>query len=367
MKLLVIINNLGKGGAENLIVQILPEFKKRGILVELLQLTSTGSVPEYYDFLIKAGVKIHSLGCENIYKVSLIRKLKSFIKVHLFDLIHVHLFPAQYWVAIAFKASKTPLIFTEHNTYNRRWGKFYFKPFDWFTYKKYNTLIAITEDVKTALINWMPVIKDNVVVIKNGININQISNLPAIKRDVLLNDLGITNPSAKLLLMTSRFSWPKTQNVVVEAIQQLDSNVHLLLAGEGVQKAKTEKLVTTCGLDSRVHFLGFRIDVTSLMKSVDINILSTDFEGMSTATLEALAAGLPFLGSNVTGINNLVPDDRYLFERNNSEELAKKISLLLEDQSMENELSITALQHVQKFDITIMIEEHISLYKRVLN
>ena len=366
MKLLVIINNLGKGGAENLIVKTIPEFQKKGIQVEVMQLSAKHSFPLYLESLKKAGVTVHSLGNKSIYNFYLVKKLKDFMRNRKYDLVHVHLFPTQYWVALALRSSRIPLVLTEHSSNNRRWGKFYFQLLDTYTYKKYARIIAVTEDVKAALANWIPAVKKNIVVINNGINLNNFSKFPTLNKEELLQQIGIKDSHAEILLMTARFEWPKKQQVIVQALPYLNTNVHLLLAGDGILKSNVEKTVMPLGLQDRVHFLGFRTDAASLMKTVDMNILSTDFEGLSTVAIEALAAGKPFLGSDVTGINNVVPDKRFLFDTGDEKDLASKIKKVLTDKQLSADMVKTAEEYVLTYDIGSMIDQHVKLYKELL-
>jgi glycosyltransferase involved in cell wall biosynthesis len=366
MKILVIINNLTKGGAEKMVVQTISEFQKRGLQAEILQLSAKYSHPDYQEAVVKAGAVLHDLGCNSVYSFSIIRKLRKFVKNRQYDLVQVHLFPAQYWAAFALRSLRTPLVFTEHSTFNRRWGKFYFRYLDLLTYNKYTSIIAITDDVKQALTNWIPAIGNKVVVINNGINIQAFSDCPVSNRNLLLAELGIADSSARLLLMTARFEWPKKHQVLIQALRRLPADVHLLFAGDGSFQPALEKQAAEAGLQNRVHFLGFRADAPSLMKTADINILSTDFEGLSTVTVEALAAGKPFLGSDVTGINNVIPDKRFLFEAGNEQELIDKIKAILSGKDLAAEMVADMKQYLGNYDIKLMIDKHLALFKEIL-
>src|SRR5690606_1814701 len=87
--------------------------------------------------------------------------------------------------------------------------------------------------------------------------------------------------SAKLILMTASFRYPKDQETLIETGKVLGSHYHILLAGIGEMRQQTEQIVEELSMQDRVHFLGFRTDTRSLMKSVDLNVLSTEYEGMS--------------------------------------------------------------------------------------
>jgi glycosyltransferase involved in cell wall biosynthesis len=78
-------------------------------------------------------------------------------------------------------------------------------------------------------------------------------------------------------------------------------------------------------LEDRVFFLGLRDDVYFLMRSADLNILVSNFEGVSGVVLESLASGKPFCGSNVSGIKEFVPNNEFLFDSNDSKLISEKI------------------------------------------
>lgn len=369
MKILHIINTLGKGGAEKLLVQTLPSYNREpGWDVQLLQITSRSAVPEYLDELKGAGVTIHTLGDKSVYDPSNIIKLRHFLKGNKYDLIHVHIFPAMYWVPLAMGSGKgsASLIFTEHNTQNRRWDKWYFKMPDKFIYHKYKRIVAITEDVKKNLSQWQPGIADRIVIIFNGINIAAFQAIKPADRNELLSSLSLP-AQAVLLMMTARFDKQKNHTTIVEAVKLLPENYYLLLAGEGPEQANMEQLAINLGVSQRIKFLGFRADVPGLMKTADLNILSSHYEGLSGVTLESLCAGKPFLGSDVTGIQNVVPDKRFLFENNNPQELADKIQSIINSPQLASDLTDTSSSYVKKYDISKMVSAHIGLYKSLQN
>jgi glycosyltransferase involved in cell wall biosynthesis len=363
MKILHIINTLGKGGAEKLLVQTLPAYnKEEGWDVQLLQITSRNAVPEYIEELKAAGIAIHTLGRKSVYDPSNIFLLRRFLQEHTYDVIHVHIFPAMYWVPLAiFKSNRTKLIFTEHNTHNRRWDKWYFKAIDKYIYHKYEIIVAITDDVKKNLSQWQPGIKNRIQTIFNGINIASFEQIKAADKAAVMSSLSIPG-NAVLLMMTARFDKQKNHKTIIECLALLPENYYLLLAGDGPERENMEALATSLSIASRIKFLGFRADVLSLMKSTDINILSSNYEGLSGVTLESLCAGKPFLGSDVTGIQNVVPDNRFLFEPGNAEQLAQKIQQIINNPTLATTMSAMAKEFVKDFDINKMVAKHIALY-----
>lgn len=366
MKILHVINNLNKGGAERLLVDILPLYKNTEAEITLLQLSSKFSSSEYLELLAGKQVKVDSLSIGSLYSPALIFKLRSFISRNNFDVVHVHLFPSMYWVSFAAKLlSKRPVfVFTEHSTQNNRLNNKLFQPVDRFIYKSYDSIIAISEAISLKLKAWTGT-PNKVELIRNGINTSYFSIAAVYDRSFFVKEFSIPE-EATILLMTARFLYPKDHLTVVKALQQLPAGFHVIFAGEGANKEDVEQYVQNNGLQNKVHFAGFRTDVPSLMKSVDMNILSSRYEGMSGVTLEALAAGKPFLGSDVPGINDVVPDKKFVFEAGNETDLAQRIQEILSSEKVKQQMINDGIAFAKQFDVSIMIEKHIALYSRLI-
>ncbi|MCE7041268.1 glycosyltransferase [Dyadobacter sp. CY312] len=366
MRILHIINNLNKGGAERLLVDNLPLYIKADVHVEVLQLSELHSEPQYLKTLLDGGVKCHSLGQTSLYNPLLVMSLVKFLSQNRFDIVHVHLFPAMYWVAIASKfiSQKPVLVFTEHSTQNKRSKNSLLKPLEIFIYRSYNSIIAISEQIKDKLISWTG-FTDKIRVIRNGVDTLRFEQAPKYDDLFWTNEFSIPRGSVKML-MTARFSYPKDHATLVRALSQLPGNHFLILVGEGPNKEEIKALSLVQGVSERVIFAGFRNDVSSLMKSVDINILSTDYEGMSGVSLEALASGQPFLGSDVAGINDLVPDSRYLFAARNSDAAAQQITNIIANPALKTSMISDGLEHASKFDVNYTLNNHLKLYSEIV-
>ncbi|HEV7380779.1 MAG TPA: glycosyltransferase [Dyadobacter sp.] len=367
MLILHVINNLNKGGAERLLVDNLPLYKSAEINVEVLQLSKQNSEPTYLELLQANGVKCHHLSSGILYNPLLIFKIVSFLTKNKFDIVHVHLFPALYWIAVAswFLPKKPKLIFTEHSTQNKRSKNSLLRPIERVIYGSYDHVVAISEQIRLKLNSWTQT-PAKIELIRNGVNTKKFTDATSYDDNYFNEFFSIQKNSVKLL-MTARFSYPKDHVSLVKAVSLLPENYYLILVGEGPNRQKVEELSRELGLSGRIVFAGFRNDVPSLMKSVDFNILSTEYEGMSGVSLEALASGTPFLGSDVAGVNDLVPDERYLFPAGSANEIAKKIQSIMNSPGMSESMRKDGLEHARNFDISIHIRKHRALYFGIIN
>jgi len=360
MKILHYINNLSSGGAEKLLTDILPAFKNEGCKVSVLVCNNDKSVKKFIKILENENIEVETFQT-SLYNPLQIFRLIIFINKNGFDIVHAHLFPSQYWLAFAslFIDKKIKLVKTEHSVHNERKNYKILKPLEIFVYSRYNTIIAISQQVKNNLEKWLGSSK-NIEVVHNGVNLNEIKEAQKKETDIKLAK-GVN------LFMVGRFDGgQKDQSTLIKALSLLPSHYNLYLAGEGPYMNKIKEIVHDLNLEDRVNFLGLRSDVYTLMNLVNLNILSTNHEGLSGVALESLASGKPFIGSDVVGVNNIVPDSSYLFPKQNPKALAQKIELITSNLKLQELMVEKALKHVEKFDTSIMVTEYLNIYKKLL-
>jgi len=359
MKVMQVINNMATGGAEKLLLETIPLYIERGIEMDLLVLN--GHEYPFMEKLKSLGIcKVHSLDLNSVYNPLAVFKLIPYLKKY--DIVHIHLFPAQYWVVLAkmLSFSKTKLVFTEHSTSNRRIQNKLFGIFDRFIYSYYEYTICITNQVKEVIQKHASLAEKKLIVIENGIPLNKFKNAaPLPKPDFFKAD------DLKLLIQVSSFQEPKDQKTVIESLQFLPGNINLLLVGEGHLKHESEKLVETLQLQNRVKFLGQRMDVPNLLKTSDITILSSKYEGLSLSSIEGMAAGKPFVAADVPGLTEMVEGAGVLFKQGDAKELSKKILELLGNKDHYNSIVESCQNRAAQYDINLMIEKHVNLYAQI--
>jgi len=148
-------------------------------------------------------------------------------------------------------------------------------------------------------------------------------------------------------------------------MQRLPENIHLLLVGEGPLRMYNEELSKDLVVKDRVHFLGFRNDIERILKTSDIIIQSSNWEGFGLVAVEGMAVGKPVIVSDVSGLKDIVNCESMLFERQNSNELTERIKCLLYNQSCYENNVQNGLQRAGVFNIDRMIERYIKEYKKL--
>jgi glycosyltransferase involved in cell wall biosynthesis len=359
MRVVHVINSLATGGAEKLLLDSIPIYNNKGITTDLLLLNDNHQI-----FLKQLEEKkccsVFKLSNKSVYNPLLILKIIPFLRKY--DIVHVHLFPALYWVALAkmISFSKTRLIYTEHNTNNRRRRLLLFKILDRIIYGKYDTVIAITNEVKDLLLHHLNNNYSNkMVVVNNGVDLDVITKAkPYSKNDFFDDD------KALISIQVARFHPQKNQETLIKAIQLLPENFKLILVGDGDLLEESKKRVEATNLQHRILFLGNRNDVPQLLKTADFVVLSSNFEGLSLSCIEGLASGKPFIASDVPGLKEIVRHHGIVFENGNETKLAQIILDLSTNKVEYEAVANKCIQRSKDFSILKMIENYINLYKQ---
>jgi len=135
------------------------------------------------------------------------------------------------------------------------------------------------------------------------------------------------------------------------------------LVGDGPLKSNNMTLVENLMLQKRVHFLGHRSDVPELVNTADISVLSSNFEGFGLAIVEGMAAGNASIGSDVSGLSEIIKDSGLLFKVGDAIALQSVLEKLISDNEYYKVISEKCRKKSENYDIKTMVEEYINVYK----
>jgi glycosyltransferase involved in cell wall biosynthesis len=153
------------------------------------------------------------------------------------------------------------------------------------------------------------------------------------------------------------------------AALRLDPEAHLVLAGDGPIRNTLAIKVHRLGLEARVHLLGPRRDVCSLLKAADVFAFPSRAEGLPNALLEAMAAGCPIVATDVAGCRDLIEHERngLLVPYGDSRALTDALDRLLNDSTLALQLGRRACETVTAhWQIGETYDGYESLYRSVL-
>ena len=361
MKVLHIIPSLKAGGAEKLLSDLLVSMKNQGIGVELFILD--GDEARFLKPLQNCHIPVTVSGIKRVYALRQIREIWAVTRKQKPDIVHTHLFPAQLWSAFSLRSIDIPLITTEHSTYNRRRKHPLCKSLDRRMYRRYERIVCNSRATKEAVEEWLPELSLKTVLIYNGIMPDVYAKAePYPKRAFIPGNLD----HIRIIAKVSRFTQAKDHATVVRALSALPDHYHLLLVGEGPKELETKRLAESIGVLSRVHFLGVREDVARILKTADVLVQSSHWEGFGLSVAEGMAAGLPVIVSETPGLIDTFADSVQTFPRADAKALAERI-LNLESPSFYRQQKERSLTAVKAFDISKTVSEYGAVYDRLLN
>lgn len=345
MRILHVISSLEIGGAQRLLVDLLP---LQTTTIEVTLLVYERVHNDFEKTVEQAGIKILCLNEHNFHNPRVILHMRRIFKDY--DLVHAHLFPTIYWTSLAARGLDVKLVYTEHSTSNSRRNKWYFLPIERFMYGRYDKVVSISQQTQDALTAWLGQHDDRFVVINNGVDIRKFAsvNVPVIP---------------KSLIMISRFATSKDQETVIRAMQFIDKKATLRFVGDGENRDHCEKLAVDLGVADRIQFLGTRSDVPELIMSSYIGIQSSNWEGFGLTAVEIMACGKPVIATNVDGLKQVVDGAGEVFNWGNASELAARVNYLLTDTCYYQSMVDRCRQRSKEYDISIMAERYLQLYK----
>lgn len=355
MRILQVIDSLPLAGAEVLVKDMAPRLQTRGIECAVAVLRTLSSPLEAS--LEAAGVELYHTGVATFYSPAQVPRLAKLMGGY--DLVHVHLFPAQLWAVLAASQLKhsIPLVTTEHAPLNsrRRW---WLRSFEAWMYARYQRIACNSDFTAEELVRWCPQVAPKIRVISNGVPLDDFETAsPA-------SLAGIPDHATRVVFV-GRFYPPKDHAAVLRALTAVP-NAHLLLVGDGPLRPQAEELARSLGVAERVTFLGQRHDIAQILKASDIFVHSTTFDGFGIAACEAMAAGLPVIASDVPGLAQVVKGAGVLFPVGDDRALARELSVLVSSPERRREMSASSRQRAKCFSIEKTVDAYVALYESVL-
>lgn len=236
----------------------------------------------------------------------------------------------------------------------KRYNKFFFieKITSWLIHHYF----AVSQGVKEAYIKKTHIKDKKITVIYNGIDTQIFS--PATKEEKQQIKASLQIKEQQLIIGTiSKLRKEKGVDMLLRAWQHVTKKINqakLVIIGDGPEEQSLLSLTQQLNINQSVIFLGKRNDTAKLLKGMDIFVMSSQYEGMSNAILEAMSSGLPIIATNTPENNELIQNEHngLLMEQYSSQSLAQCIIKLINDPAARTRYGLANRQKAKNyFDI----------------
>ena len=359
-KILIIINSLGIGGAERLVVDEIKELLRAGIDVTLVTLRP--DPPKSFSSELRLGPdKFKSVPFKIFLDISAWFELIRFIRRLKPDAVITQLWFANTIGRIAATvAGVGNIISFEQNVYDTvKTPKMFFV--DWCLQFLSKKIVAVSEAVKKSLIRHH-IQEARIVVLHNGLDISPFSAV--FDRSVLRKEYGVPE-DAFLYIFIGRLIDQKAVDVLVESFKMIGPKAHLLIVGQGKNRQLLEFQVEKNGLEKQVVFLGVRNDVPQLLFVSDCFILPSRYEGLPLVLIEALTAGKAIIVSDFEAAREIITNEKngLIVPRENVLALAEAMKRVKNDNVLRSRLEHDAKKSAERFSISNHVRVILNLLK----
>jgi len=366
-KVLILIKGLGLGGAERLIVDSLPYLSRDQFDYEFAYMLP------WKDFLVptitKAGFPVHCLNMQKTWHFpSMLRRLQKLIREGRFDLIHADLPVTGVLARLMGRRFGIPVIYTEHNLQER------YHPLtrraNALTFGWNDCVLAVSEEVAASINRFGLGRKTNLKTLLNGVPVEQVraeaGNVNGLREELSIPPNHLIVGTVAVFRRQKRLQdWLE----VASRVTKQQRNVTFLLVGHGPEESMLRSRIRELKIEDRVLMPGFRPDGRRVMALMDIFLMTSEFEGLPMALLEAMALGKPVVATAVGGIPEVVKngDEGFLTLVGAGDELAGCTTKLLIDPQLRQRMGERGAAKVEeRFHIKHRVKFIEALYLEIL-
>ena len=363
IKILHIIKSLGRGGAEMLLPETLKEHNQDQFEFHYIYFLPWKN--QLVETIENAGGKVTCLSANN--NIQLLLKFSQIIKYckdNNIQLIHAHLPWAGFVSRLVHKITKIPVIYSEHNLQERY--HFITKFINKWSFNSQTLAIGVSEDVTQSILkNIQPTAVTKTVL--NGVNTQTFTRLNPEERKSIRNQFGI--PDGAIVVGTvAVFRFQKRLDKWLEIMKECtdkNPNIYGIIIGAGILEPQLKEKHTSLNLESKVFFAGLQTKVKPYYEAMDIFMMSSSFEGLPIALLEAMSMECAMVTTNAGGIKEVIrqEEDGLMVDVDHWQDLAKSVLELAEKPEKRALLQSKARQRVEKsFSIGTMVGQLEAIY-----
>lgn len=317
------------------------------------------------EILDRAGVTHLNLGRRGKWEVHRFRALVALLRRERFDVVHSHMFGSNVWGTTLGRAFGVPVIVAHEHNWSYSGNPVRVLIDRQLISRLATKFVAVSRANQERMMAVERIPAEKIVVLPTAYIPSAVSSGLDIRAELGLPPESLIVGTAAILRVE------KALNVLIEAharVLREFSDAHLVIAGEGDRQAELERQVAELGTGNRVHFLGNRPDVDSILSTIDVGALSSDWEGMPLFVFECMAAGTALVATAVGGVPEIVEHGRtgLLVQPRDPAALAAALAELLADPQRRAQLAEAASERINEFTIESVTGRFVKLYEELV-
>lgn len=354
-----LIESAGPGGAERMVVELAHAQQALGAVTTVF--IPRGREAWMAHQLRDAGVEVEHYDLDSPLSWRCVRTLTSAFRRRGITLAHSHEFTMAVNGAVAARGVGIPHVITMHG------GRYYAAKVRRRVLMRgavasSQAIVAVSEALGDALSSDLLLNRTRVLTISNGVRVDVVAAAP------LRAELGIA-AGDPLVLAVGNLYPVKGHAVLLEAMQHLPHDTHVVIAGRGHEEASLRARAAELGMSKRLHLLGLRDDISALLYAADVFVQPSLDEGLPLAVLEAMFASRPIVASDVGDVARAVgPEGALLVSPGDAAALGAAITLLIEKPFLASSLAQSAHSRATNhYGLARMVNRYAELYAGLLD
>jgi glycosyltransferase involved in cell wall biosynthesis len=361
-KVLYLITELNVGGAERALARLLAGIDRERFLPLVACLY--GAHSPVADSIRALGIEVVDLGMAAKWRLDALLRLYRLLRSERPTILHTRLFHANLAGRLLGRLAGVPVVICGERTMGMESSGRYL--LNRLTLALADRVVCVSERVAAFYRERIGLLPEKTVVIPNGVELPDPAQFLGQCEARCM--LGLPRDGI-WIASVARLAPVKRLDLLLSAVAVLE-DVSLVLVGDGSEEERLRELAGRLGLMGRVRFAGYQQDVWPWLAACDVLVLSSDWEGMPNAVLEAMGAGLPVVATAVGGTPEVVVEGEtgLLVPPGDVSALAAALERLIRDPELCQAMGMAGRQRARAcFSAQTMVERTQTLYAELLS
>ena len=354
VRVAIVLPYFGPGGAEKMVSQLACGMDAEQFETEVFCVYGQPQGNHLEQALRDKGVRIHYIGKKKGPSLSAVVKLFRALDKFGPDVVHTHQYACVY-AALWPVARQKPFVHTFHTlpeVENRRPVRRRLTKY--LVAKKKMIPVAISKGNQQMVAEFYQIPANGVPVVPNPVDVKRFAAGNRAENSIFR------------FITAGRFSPVKNQQMMYHAFAAFLAkgyDARLVMLGKGEEENNLKALANELGISGKVDYAGYVANVEDYLAGADVFLLSSQYEAQPLSILEAMAAGLPVISTDVGGVRDIVTDNGILVPSNDAEAMAQAMERLYAEPALYKKMASCSVKNAQNYDLKNTVAGYGELYR----